>query len=198
MARCSLAPAPVMSVGMPRGSWLTRANALTALRLALAPLLFAAIAAGRPLTASLVFFSAVATDFADGWVARRFREQSPLGGLVDHAVDATFVTVGTTALACLGALPLVLPPLIALAFLQYAFDSRLLGAAGLRASPLGRWNGIAYYVIVAVPVVRDALGLGWPGAGLVLALGWGLVLSTALSMADRLRLLACARRGSPA
>jgi phosphatidylglycerophosphate synthase len=179
---------------MPRRRWLTRANALTALRLLLSPCLFAAIGAGRAPLASAIFFLAVATDFADGWVARRYGEHSPLGTLVDHAVDATFVAVGTAALACLGALPGLLPPAIALAFLQYALDSRWLVARGLRGSALGRWNGIAYYVIVAVPIVRDALGLVWPPAPLVLALGWGLVLSTLLSMAQRVALVARARR----
>jgi len=174
--------------------WATRANGLTLLRLLTAPALCCAIVAQRPALATLLFALAVATDFADGWVARRYDESSPLGGLVDHAVDATFVTAGSAALAFQCVLPAVLPPLIALAFLQYVIDSRLVGSAGLLGSPLGRWNGIAYYVIVAVPIVRDALGWVWPGAGLVSLLGWALVASTVLSMADRLRRLAAARR----
>lgn len=175
---------------MPPGRrWLTRANALSGLRLCVAPALAAAIVRGRPGLATLCFAAAVASDFADGWVARRSGDASPLGGLVDHSVDAIFVAVGTAALAGLGVLPAALPPLIAVAFLQYALDSRMLSARGLHASPLGRINGISYYVIVAVPIVRDALGLGWPGAGLVRGLGWALVATTLLSMLDRLRLL---------
>jgi hypothetical protein len=68
------------------------------------------------------------------------------------------------------------------------------GRAALVASRLGRWNGITYFVPVGAVVVRDALGLGWPGPEIVLALGWLLVLSTALSMADRLRALLRLRR----
>ncbi len=168
-------------------SWQTRANALTAIRLLAAPALFAAIFAGQPWIATLLFALAVATDVADGWVARRYGEESALGGLVDHAVDAVFVTCGCAALANLGVLPALLPAAIAIAFVQYAADSRAGPARPLRASWLGRWNGIAYYVIVAVPIVRDALSLPWPGRGLVLTLGWLLVGSTLLSMADRLR-----------
>jgi phosphatidylglycerophosphate synthase len=184
----------------PSGRLATRANALSALRLAAAPALVAATLAGRPAAASALFALAVATDLADGAVARRRGEASPLGGLVDHAVDATFVTAGSAALAARGVLPAALPALIALAFLQYALDSRWQGARALRGSPLGRWNGIAYYAIVAVPLVRDALALAWPGRGLVLALGWALVASTLVSMGDRLRRLWAARRarGSPA
>ena len=106
---------------------------------------------------------------------------------MDHAVDAAFVTTGCAALALVGVLPALLPALIALAFTQYAIDSRVGAARPLRGSALGRWNGIAYYAVIAVPVTRDALGLEWPGPDPVSALGWALVGTTLLSMADRLR-----------
>jgi phosphatidylglycerophosphate synthase len=181
-------------------AWRTRANLLTLLRLLAAPAFAHEIAAGRPLAASALFALAVASDLADGVVARRFGEASAFGAVADHAVDAIFVASGAAALAFTGVLPAPLPALIALAFAQYALDSRVLAASGLAASALGRWNGIAYYVIVAVPVVRDALGLAWPPAGLVRGLGWALVATTLASMLDRLRRLAAARRarGSPA
>ena len=51
-------------------------------------------------------------------------------------------------------------------------------------------------MIVAVPIIRDTLAWSWPGPGLVMFLGWALVASTLLSMADRLRLLLAARRSS--
>ena len=170
-----------------RGTWQTRANGLTFLRLIAAPFLVLAICADAHWTAAAIFFIAVATDFADGFVARRFDETSALGRLIDHSTDAIFVSVGTAALAFQGVLPALLPTLIAASFLQYALDSRTRVVSGPRPSSLGRWNGIAYFVILAVPIVRDALGLGWPGPTLVLALGWLLVASTLASMADRLR-----------
>ena len=88
--------------------------------------------------------------------------------------------------------------MIAAAFLQYAVDSRALAGLPLRASQLGRWNGIAYFVLLGIPVVRDGLGIGWPPAGLVLALGWLLVASTAASMGDRLLALFRAGGSRPA
>jgi phosphatidylglycerophosphate synthase len=168
-------------------SWQTRANVLTALRFLAAPALAAAICSGEMALALALFAFAVATDFADGWVARRYGEVTPLGGFMDHAVDAAFVTTGCAALALVGVLPALLPVLIALAFTQYAIDSRVGAARPLRGSALGRWNGVAYYAVIAVPVTRDALGLDWPGPGPVSALGWALVGTTLLSMADRLR-----------
>jgi phosphatidylglycerophosphate synthase len=180
------------------GRWSTLANWLTGLRLALAPVLVGAILAEAPWVAALVFGVAVATDVADGRIARRRAEASPLGGVLDHAVDATFVTAGTAALASQGALPLLLPVLIAAAFVQYAVASRT-PTGGLRGSRLGRWNGIAYYVAVAVPLVRDAAGLAWPAPALVRGLGWLLVATTLVSMAGRLSLARRSRRapGSP-
>ena len=168
------------------GAWLTRANVLTLLRLLLTPLLAAAMLRGEPRAAALAFALAVASDLADGPLARRLGEVSPLGALLDHAVDASFVAVGHAGLAAGGAVTPLLPALIALAFAQYALDSRSRGAAP-RASALGRWNGIGYYAALGVPLVRDALGLAWPGPGLVSALAWLLVASTLVSMLARLR-----------
>lgn len=174
--------------------WRTRANGLTLVRLATAPAVAAAVVCDLPAAGALVFALAVATDLADGWVARRYGEASPFGGLLDHAVDAAFVTSGCAALAVRGVLPALLPPLIAGAFVQYALDSRAPAGRPLRASALGRVNGIAYYVIVAVPIVRDALRLSWPGPGTVRALGWLLVATTLVSIADRLRASLAGRR----
>lgn len=169
-----------------RRRWLTRANALTLLRVLSAPVLANAVIRGDAVLATAVFWFAVATDVADGQVARRYGEVSPHGRLVDHAADATFVSVGTAALAWTGALPFALPPLIVIAFLLYAVSEPApLGSRRL-AGRLGHWNGIAYYVAVAVPVIRDALGLAWPGASLLRFLGWALVISTLLSIAGRL------------
>ena len=60
-----------------------------------------------------------------------------------------------------------------------------------------RWNGIAYYVVVAVPVVQGALALGWPGPGVIRAFGWLLVASTLASIVGRLRLAIRARGANP-
>jgi len=170
-----------------RPVWLTPANALTALRLLLAPALVIAIVEGVPIAAALIFWVAVATDVADGRVARRFGDETAYGRFFDHTVDATFVTAGSAALAGVGEVPAILPVSIALAFAQYAVDSRSAITSALRKSRLGHWNGIAYYVIVAVPVMRDAMGIGWPGTTWVLAGGWALVASTILSMVGRWR-----------
>ena len=172
---------------MPSESrWGTRANALTALRLLTVPFLAHAIVAGESGLALALFLVAVATDLVDGRVARRYGEVSPLGGFLDHATDAVLVAAGIAAVAWTGEATPWLAPAILLAFAQYTFDSRVPQGRPLRASALGRWNGIAYFVLLGVPVVRDGLSLGWPPVAWTTLLSWVLLTSTVLSMADRL------------
>jgi phosphatidylglycerophosphate synthase len=179
------------SPGSP--GWATPANGLTLARLVMAPLCAAAIYNEWTLTAAGLFVAAVISDFADGPLARRRGEASRLGAFFDHATDATFVALGLLALGLRGALPLALPLLVVVAFVQYSIDSRVFARLPLRASALGRANGIAYFVLLGVPLVRDALGLGWPGEGLVRFLAWVLVATTIASMLDRLAALRRAR-----
>lgn len=165
--------------------WLTLANGITAIRFPLAPLCVYSILNDQFLLTFGFYWLAVASDLLDGRVARRRGEVSSLGGLLDHSSDALFVASGLGALALHGMIPWPLPILVAAAFVQYALDSRALAGRRLRTSELGRLNGIAYFALLGVPVVRDALGLGWPSPALVSGLGWLLVASTLLSMADR-------------
>ena len=178
---------------------LTLANALTSLRALAIPPFVAAVVAGRAGVAFALFWLAVASDAVDGRLARRRGQASALGGLFDHGTDALFVSAGLAAYAAAGVVPAPLPPLVLLAFLQYALDSRVLAGRALRTSPIGRSNGVAYYVLLGVPVVRDALALGWPPGPLVRALGWALVASTLASMLDRAIAWFASRRsrGSP-
>ena len=171
----------------PRRHWLTAANALSAVRLACAPGCVWAVAGLQWRIAAGLFVLAVVTDLLDGPVARRRGEVSPLGGLVDHATDAIFCTTVLGALAFADLVPLPLPVLVAAAFLQYTADSKALAGKALRTSRIGRYNGIAYFVLAGVPIVRNALGWAWPSDAIVLALGWILVATTLVSMFDRLR-----------
>jgi phosphatidylglycerophosphate synthase len=178
----------------PRPRIATHANALTASRLALTPVLAWAIASGLHALALACFALAVASDLADGRVARRRGEASALGGFLDHATDALFVASGIAALASRSLAPALLPVLVLASFAQYALDSRALAGRPLRASALGRTNGIAYFVLVGVPVVRDGLRVGWPSDALLPWLGWTLVATTCASMLDRALALRAARR----
>lgn len=166
--------------------WLTWANGLTALRFLLIVPLVALIVSGRWQAAAALFTLAIVSDLLDGHLARRAGTASSLGGLLDHATDAALVAAALAALWHSGFIPAPLPPLVAAAFLQYVLDSRAHRGQALRASWLGRANGIGYFVAASLPIYRSALTLDWPPDALIRAFGWLLVATTLVSMVDRL------------
>ena len=173
----------------------TWANALSALRLLIALPCAYAIWTGAWRTAGVLFVIAVVTDVSDGIVARRRGEVSAFGGLLDHSIDALFVTVNLAALAAAGIVTALLAPLAITSFAQYVWDSKALSGAPLRASVLGRWNGIGYYVIVGTATLQRALDVPWPTPSLVSFAAWVLVISTLISMGDRAYALWRIKRG---
>ena len=168
------------------------ANALTAVRLALAlPLAFALARPGllAPGIVALLLGLAIATDFLDGPVARSRGTASARGMLFDHSTDCLFVTSGLTGAAIAGSITPILPALIPFAFGQYVFDSYVWHRQRrLRASYLGRWNGILYFVPIVLvaasrlPFPADFASLLRLAAS---ALAYLLAASTVVSMLDR-------------
>ena len=168
------------------------ANALTAVRLALAlPLAFALARPDllSPGVVALLIGLAIATDFLDGPVARRQGTASAAGMLFDHGTDCLFVTSGLTGAAIAGSITPILPALIPFAFGQYVFDSYVWHRQRqLRASYLGRWNGILYFVpIVLVAASRMPFPAGFASLLQLAAraLAYLLAASTVVSMLDR-------------
>ena len=167
------------------------ANALTALRLILVVPSAWSIASGQLGLAAVVFGVAVASDIADGRVARARGEVSKFGGLFDHSVDASFVGLSLGALALQSdqpeiAVTPILAVLVLLSFTQYALDSKVLRGQALRASVLGRYNGIGYFVVLGIAVIGTALNLPAVLLGsIVPAMAWLLVGTTLVSMLDR-------------
>ena len=164
------------------------ANALTAVRLVLAvpfAFLMASGSARHAALAALALAAAIATDFLDGAVARRRGTATAAGRAFDHTADVVFVVGGLAAGATRGAFPWVFPALVAAAFVQYVADSYWVERRrALRASRLGRYNGILYFVPLGGDIlVRVGISALQP---LLTAVTWMLVASTALSMAERL------------
>jgi phosphatidylglycerophosphate synthase len=157
------------------------------LRLLLAPPLALALvrgtAAGGALGATL-YCVAIASDLADGPIARARGTASGLGRALDHLADFSVVEFGLAAAAQRGSVPWLLPVLVAVAFFQYVADSYWLRRAGeLRMSGLGRWNGILYFVPLGGALLVE-LGAGFLAAPTQWA-AWALCASTLASIADR-------------
>src|SRR5262245_49403513 len=161
------------------------ANLLSLLRLlAAAPFALLVARGDAPWLAATLFGVAIASDLADGPIARARGTASGVGRALDHFADFLFVDLGLFAAAAQGAVPWLLPSLVAVAFAQYVVDSYWLHRdAQLRMSALGRWNGILYFVPLGGALLV-ALGLEWlrTPTGWV---AWVLVLATLASIADR-------------
>ena len=170
----------------PFGPWIV--NGLTAVRLLLVVPFAFFMANGdsrHAVVALLVLVVALATDFLDGPIARRTGTVSAVGRTFDHTCDFLFVTCGMFAGALRGAFPWILPILITAAFAQYVIDSHWVhGQSSLRPSQLGRYNGILYFVPLCLDILTR-LGMHFLHPLLTL-LVWMLVLSTLVSMGQRL------------
>ncbi len=164
------------------------ANALTAVRLLLVvPFAFFMAKGGVRFAvfALVVWAVALLTDFADGPIARRTDTVTALSGTFDHTTDFLFVTSGLFAGAYRGVFPWILPALIVAAFSQYVIDSYWIHRhSKLRGSKLGRYNGMLYFVPTCMEIVIR-LGARFLQP-LLTALVWALVLSTLVSMGQRL------------
>jgi phosphatidylglycerophosphate synthase len=121
----------------------------------------------------------------DGPIARKKGQESSTGGLLDHSCDAFLVAVLLFVLTKTHEIPLLLPVLVILSFLQYVFDSKALTGQRLRTSFLGRSNGICYFVLASLCIFTEALEINLPDYFIV-NFAWILITSTLLSMSERL------------
>lgn len=119
--------------------WKTVPNAITAVRLALLPVVMASLAQHWFAAASGLAVIVFLSDFADGFVARRFDQASALGRWLDPVADRATVVALSIGMACGGILPL---GLLVLAVLPDA----LLGLVavmffrGTPAIPVSAWG----------------------------------------------------------
>jgi len=166
-------------------TFLTLANSLSIFRLVVAPVLAWMVLSNRWLTASFLLILAILSDIFDGRIARRKKQDSAFGGLLDHSCDAFLVAVLLFVLSKTHGIPLFLPLLVLGSFLQYVLDSKALSGHKLRTSFLGRSNGIAYYVLASICIFTEGLGINFSG-NLFIVFAWVLISSTAVSMSERL------------
>ena len=83
-------------------------NALTLLRIFLVPFLVVVLLKkfdGREIVALAIFLVATATDFFDGWLARRRGEITTLGALLDPIADKLLISAAFISLVEVGLIP---------------------------------------------------------------------------------------------
>src|SRR3974377_264139 len=164
------------------------ANALTAVRLLLVLPFAFFITKGARASALFPFVAwvvAVITDFLDGPIARRRGTVTAASGTFDHTSDFLFVTSGLFAGALRGAFPWILPALITAAFAQYVIDSYWVHRRiQLRGSKIAPHNSIFFFLPSPMHrLIRMGVRFLEP---LLTILVWLLVLSTLVSMGQRL------------
>ena len=138
---------------------LNLANALTALRIVLAPVFLVLYVGGGRLRALAAFAVAAATDLLDGLVARVLHQQTRLGAFLDPIADKFLAACALVALAATGRLPVWLPVLVVSRDL-----AQLAGAALLRTTHhvvpvaptrIGKYATVALAMTVVLALADD-------------------------------------------
>jgi len=125
----------------------------------------------------VLFVLAAASDWLDGWLARKLDAVTPLGAALDHSADKVLITCVLLALAY-AALPM---QLVAAAVLILGRD---VAVAGLRegiaaqgktlpVSQLGKWKAAAEMAGVGAFLAFQTAALFQQSATLVIGLFWG-------------------------
>lgn len=152
---------------------LTIPNVLSFLRIALIPLFVALIVDRDTTFAGLVLFAVVAaTDWVDGFLARRLGQVSELGKILDPTADRIAMAAGLVALAVRGAFPWWAAALIlARDVVVLAVGIGLLFGRRVRLDvrPIGK---VATFTLMAAVVWISWGNLGYPLEDAALALGW--------------------------
>ncbi len=169
---------PLFDAGARAGServherLLTLPNVITAVRLLGLPVfVWLVLGPGRHLVAFWLLAVIAATDWVDGYVARRFDQVSRIGKLVDPLVDRLLLGTAAITLLVAGLLPW---PLLAAIVLR---DVVVLGASlalfgGVPPIPVSRVGKAATALLMmGVPGFLLA-GVDWAGAPVVLVVAW--------------------------
>ena len=165
---------------------LTAPNVITMVRLACVPVFLWLLVGAEERTWAAVLLGVLgATDWVDGWVARRYGQVSALGAVLDPVADRLLLLTAGVALVLDGAVPVVVGVLVLVREAVIAVATLALAAAGARRIDV-RWSGKAgtFGVMFAFPffLLADAQSSGavelvawaWAVGGLLFGY-WSLV-----------------------
>ena len=152
---------------------LTVPNLLSFARILLIPVFVALILhEGTELAGMLLFAGVAATDWVDGYVARRTNQVSEFGKLLDPVADRLAIAAGLIAVIMRGALPLWAGLLVILRDAAVlVVGAAMLAGRGIRVDV--RFLGKTATAILMVAITAIAWGnLGLPLAAAARAAGW--------------------------
>jgi len=148
------------------GPW-TVANFLTLVRIALILPFIVLAHGGRYGLALAVFFAASLTDFADGYVARTFNQQSYIGQILDPLADKLLVTASFIVMAIphsgLPAIPVWVAGIVILRDLAILLGSLIIyvkaGFSEFKPSWSGKVNTLLELGLIVVFLAFHSLGV---------------------------------------
>jgi CDP-diacylglycerol--glycerol-3-phosphate 3-phosphatidyltransferase len=144
------------------GKVLTLPNALTGLRLLVMPLLAILIQMKMGWAACAVLILAGVTDILDGWAARKYKQESNIGKLMDPVADKVFLCVAVIFLMARHDYPDALnPDPIVNPWLATLLLSREFLVSGLRAIAATVGVVIAANQIGKIKALFQFVGLGF-------------------------------------
>lgn len=168
-------------------SWLRQIpNAISSLRIILVLPIALALLHGRLLATMVLFGAAAVSDLADGFLAKRFGWQTPLGGILDPAADKLLLATVFVVLAVLRWVP---PWLMAAAVARDliivlgAIAYRLcVGPLEARPTLISKLNTLCQALYIACVIAREQFAV--PPATALLVLGALTFGTTAISGID--------------
>jgi phosphatidylglycerophosphate synthase len=150
------------------------ANAVTAVRILLLPVMLGSVAREQRTVAPLVFLVVAASDYLDGRLARHYGVESRAGRVFDHVADIVFILATLSLYVTLEVVPWWVPASIALSFAVYVGDSirrsRGRGAPQLVSSRIGHLGGILNYGLIGILVFNETAALRWIPPAILTAL----------------------------
>lgn len=160
---------------MLRRRILTVPNALSALRLACAPLFVWLVLGADDRVAAFVLLAVLGgTDWVDGWIARRFDQGSELGKVLDPTADRVLLLTAAVVLLVDGTIPAWVGVAVLVREVLVGGATLVLAAAGARRIEV-QWAGKAgtLALMFALPgfMLIDLLGAG-TAQDVVRALTW--------------------------
>ncbi len=151
---------------------LTVPNLISVLRLLCAPLFVWLLVDDRGVAAAAVLAVLGASDWVDGWIARRFDQGSNLGKVLDPVADRVLLIVAAVALLVDGSVPIVVGVLVLVREAVVSIAVLVLAMAGARRIDV-QWAGKAgtLSVMFAFPLFLWADNIE-SGHNAVLAVAW--------------------------
>ena len=119
-----------------RDEALTIPNMLSFLRLALVPVFLLLVLSEQNAWALITLVVASATDYLDGWLARKLNQQTRLGQLLDPAADRLYILATLVGLAVTNTIPFWLPVVVIARDVMLAFTYPVLTRRGYGPLPV--------------------------------------------------------------